>query len=433
MLSFDLNFPSFILLTTKMIAKISICLLALIAFAFTVEAHPTRLVNFEKRQNNNYPPAFAPADPKYLPQDWKDALAAAQAAGKIPNIPQSTVDANGLNVYPQGHSPQEICSWTTTKCYGPNDVKQAPDGSWIVGFDDGPTNVSPDLYNFLHSQNQSAVHFMIGSAIQQLPSAVKQAASNGQELAVHTWSHNLMTTLSNEVILGELGWTMQLIYDLTGLLPTSWRPPQGDNDARVRAIAENVFGLKAVMWDAECNDWCLNGHGGSACPNTVPGKDYASVVTAVQQAIQRPKSPGVILLEHELTTESVQIFKDAYPQIKAAGWKTQTLSEAIGKDWYANAKDGFTTPTPVKGMIVSENHPASSSSSSSTSTTPTSSTTSSSSTTTTSPTSSTTTNTTANPPKGNALHTSGTSSTFISPLISLAGSVTCAFAAMYLF
>lgn len=402
-----------------------VCLLALLSLA---NAQPTNTITFQKRQNHNYPPPYAIADPKYLPQDWKDALASAQAAGKIPNLPQSTVDGNGLNVYPSTASAQDICSWTTIKCYGPNDVKQAPDGTWIVGFDDGPTNVSPDLYNFLQAQNQTAVHFMIGSAIQSLPSAVKQAASNSQELAVHTWSHNLMTTLSNEVILGELGWTMQIIYDLTGYVPTSWRPPQGDIDNRVRAIAENVFGLKAVMWNAECNDWCLNGHGGSECPNTNPGKDYGSVVAAVQKAVQKPKSPGVILLEHELTTESVQIFKDAFPQIKAAGWNTQTLSEALDIDWYANAKDGSTQPVPVKGMTVDENHPASLPSSTSASSTSTSTTSTSSA--------ASTTNTTASGqnstavPKGNIFHASSASS--VVPLLSFVG-FSAIGASMYLF
>lgn len=419
------------------IKAFSACLLSILCFYTTsIQAYPNSIIRFEKRQaNNNYPPPFQPADPKFLPQEWKDALTALKAAGKIPNLPPSTVGANGLNVYPPGHSTEEICSWTVSKCFGANDVKQAPDGSWIVGFDDGPTNASPDLYNFLQSQNQSAVHFMIGSAIQQLPSAVKQAASNGQELAVHTWSHNLLTTLSDEVILGELGWTMQLIYDLTGVVPTSMRPPQGDNDARVRAIAENVFGLKSVMWDAECNDWCLNGHGGSACPNTNPGKDYASVQAAVQKAIQRPKSPGVILLEHELTTESVQIFKDAYSQIKAAGWKTQTLSDAINKDWYANAKDGRSTPTPVKGMTVNDTtHTTSTSSTSSTNTassTSSSTTSTSSSTSTTSPSSSVNGNTTTANVKGNAYHKNPASN--LAPLLSLVClTVTGALSSFYL-
>ena len=59
-----------------------------------------------------------------------------------------------------------------------------------------------------------------------------------------------MTTLTNEQVLGELGWTMQIISDLNGgRLPKFWRPPYGDVDNRVRAIAKGVFNLETVVWN----------------------------------------------------------------------------------------------------------------------------------------------------------------------------------------
>jgi chitin deacetylase len=76
----------------------------------------------------------------------------------------------------------------------------------------------------------------------------------GQQVAVHTWSHTLMSNKTNMELLGELGWNMQIIYDYSGRIPTLWRPPQGDIDNRVRAVAEHVFNLTTVMWSAECND-----------------------------------------------------------------------------------------------------------------------------------------------------------------------------------
>ena len=61
-----------------------------------------------------------------------------------------------------------------------------------------------------------------------------------------------MTTLSNEQVLGELGWTMELIHNSTGgRLPKYWRPPFGDSDERVRAIAKEIFGLTTVLWNQE--------------------------------------------------------------------------------------------------------------------------------------------------------------------------------------
>jgi chitin deacetylase len=59
-----------------------------------------------------------------------------------------------------------------------------------------------------------------------------------------------MTSMSNEDVLSELGWTMQLISDLNGgRIPRYWRPPFGDVDNRVRAIAKGVFGLETVVWN----------------------------------------------------------------------------------------------------------------------------------------------------------------------------------------
>jgi hypothetical protein len=59
-----------------------------------------------------------------------------------------------------------------------------------------------------------------------------------------------VTTLSNNDVVAELGWTMQIISDLTGgRLPLYWRPPFGDVDNRVRAIAKGVFGLETVPWN----------------------------------------------------------------------------------------------------------------------------------------------------------------------------------------
>ena len=61
-----------------------------------------------------------------------------------------------------------------------------------------------------------------------------------------------MTTLSNLEIVSELGWTIEIIHDLTGgRVPAYWRPPFGDADNRVIAIAKEVFGLTTVIWNRE--------------------------------------------------------------------------------------------------------------------------------------------------------------------------------------
>lgn len=74
----------------------------------------------------------------------------------------------------------------------------------------------------------------------------------GDDIAVHTWTHPYMTTLSNTQLIGEFGWSMEIIHNSTGgRLPKYWRPPYGDSDNRVSAIAKEVFGLQTIIWNQE--------------------------------------------------------------------------------------------------------------------------------------------------------------------------------------
>jgi peptidoglycan/xylan/chitin deacetylase (PgdA/CDA1 family) len=71
----------------------------------------------------------------------------------------------------------------------------------------------------------------------------------GHQLSVHTWSHPYLTKLTNEQIVAELGWTKKVIHDVTGVTPNTFRPPYGDIDDRVRAIAAQM-GLTPIIWSA---------------------------------------------------------------------------------------------------------------------------------------------------------------------------------------
>lgn len=78
----------------------------------------------------------------------------------------------------------------------------------------------------------------VGANVRDYPELALQAWKRGDHLAVHTWTHAHLTTLSDLEILGELGWTIQIIHDLTGVVPLYYRPPYGDVDNRVRALAK---------------------------------------------------------------------------------------------------------------------------------------------------------------------------------------------------
>ncbi|RDB22526.1 Chitin deacetylase [Hypsizygus marmoreus] len=316
-----------------------------------------------------YPPVGSPTwssafpksspDVSQLPQPWVDALNAAVSAGKIPNIPQST-NTPGVNpVYPNGLNPNspEICS-ATYKCRNTGDIWDAPDGYFGISFDDGPTFATPKLLQFLDANNETATHFMIGVNILQNPQLFLDTFNSDNDIAVHTWTHPYMTTLSNLEVVAQLGWTSEIIRNSTGgRVPRYWRPPFGDSDNRVRAIAKEVFGLETVIWNQDTEDWSLTTGG------TTPEKVQASLT----QWLTGPKVPGLVILEHEVSDQSVQAFIAGYPLIKPNGWKTDSLAQLVGDSVYQNSKDGA-SPVTFDGILASSvpsESPSSSSSSSS--------------------------------------------------------------------
>ncbi|KII95212.1 carbohydrate esterase family 4 protein [Plicaturopsis crispa FD-325 SS-3] len=302
-----------------------------------------------------YPQAL---DPSKYPQAWVDALNAAVASGKIPDIPVSSSTDGATPVYPNGldsTSPQ-ICS-SSAQCRNMTyDTWDAPDGKIGIGFDDGPLPPSKTLYDFLVANNQKATHFMIGSNILWNSDAFNQAFNQMQDdIAVHTWTHPLMTTLNNSMVLGELGWTMEIIHNSTGgRLPKYWRPPYGDADNRVRAIAKEVFGLDTIIWNQDTDDWSL----------TTGGQTMQAINSSMQGWLTGPKSPGLIILEHELSNQSVQAFIDAYPVMKQNGWQLESCASMLGKGTWLNAASNTGSVTPA-GVLDGNNVSSSASASSS--------------------------------------------------------------------
>lgn len=139
----------------------------------------------------------------------------------------------------------------------------------------------------------------------------------------------MTTTLSNEQVLAELGFTMRAIYDVTGRLPLFWRPPYGDTDNRVRVIAKEVFGMIPVLWNKDTNDWQIG---------EKPDHTVDSVANEMKGWFHEPKNPGIVALEHELNDDTVQVFMNVYPEASQTGWKFQSVADAFGFNWYQNSK-----------------------------------------------------------------------------------------------
>ncbi|KAJ1039175.1 hypothetical protein NDA11_001458 [Ustilago hordei] len=304
-----------------------------------------------------YPPAGADPPPaSSLPKAWVDRYNEKKAAGLVPNIPPSITDPNTrATVYPAGTDMTNVCSWTVQKC-DTGDIWLAPDNYVSITFDDGPTPQSSELISYLQAQRQSATHFLIGSAIVWNPTAMDEyvKADPPMHLGIHTWSHTLQTGKTDLEILGDLGWTMQIIYDLTGSVPMYWRPPEGDVDARVRAIATQVLGLQTVMWNKDADDWCLRQGNGTAqletCTTGV-GATKQGVIREMTSWATDSNRTGFISLEHETTDQAIDAFKSYHRALKANNWNVGAVPELQGLPYYQNQWNLTSKKEPVDSIL----------------------------------------------------------------------------------
>ncbi|KAJ7588000.1 carbohydrate esterase family 4 protein [Mycena floridula] len=146
------------------------------------------------------------------------------------------------------------------------DITVCPDPkTWGVSFDDGPSPYTPKLLKYLSEKDISATFFVVGSRVISYPQTLVAEYEAGHEIAVHTWSHTHLTTQSNAQIVAELGWTRKAIKAVIGVTPLAMRPPFGDADDRVRAIAL-AMGLVPIQWTRtpagvafDTNDWKVAG------------------------------------------------------------------------------------------------------------------------------------------------------------------------------
>ena len=111
----------------------------------------------------------------------------------------------------------------------PSDVTECPDRlTWGLTYDDGPGLHTSELLTYLDAKDLKATFFVVGSRCAEYPASLQVEYMSGHQIAVHTWSHPPLTTLTNEQIIAELGWSKKIIKDLLGVTPKFMRPPYGD-------------------------------------------------------------------------------------------------------------------------------------------------------------------------------------------------------------
>jgi peptidoglycan/xylan/chitin deacetylase (PgdA/CDA1 family) len=127
-------------------------------------------------------------------------------------------------------------------------------GVLALTFDDGPMPGTTDrLLNILGANGVRATFFVAGARVARYPDIVRRAFNEGHQIASHGMNHRNLTTLSYAEITQEVNDSFNMIWNVTGVPPTTIRPPYGVIDDRVRgAIGGSI---RIVMWSVDPRDW----------------------------------------------------------------------------------------------------------------------------------------------------------------------------------
>lgn len=239
-------------------------------------------------------------------------------------------------------------------------VDIADDADFCQTFDDGPTDATAMLLDYLDSVNQKTTFFELGSRVVDNYLVTQRGFASGHQIAGHTWSHPNLTSLTNEQIYAELQWTIYAIHAAIGQIPKYFRPPYGYINDNVRRVAAQLnltvipfipLLMQAIIWNRDSNDWQIGSN---------PKYTYQSVVNATSGLISLKE--GTILLEHDLRPVTVQVAQAVSQMILKAGDRINCPIAALFGDAHPYQGTKLTWPVvenntfdpsfnPVKGTV----------------------------------------------------------------------------------
>ncbi|HFH9838039.1 TPA: polysaccharide deacetylase family protein [Streptococcus suis] len=176
-------------------------------------------------------------------------------------------------------------------------------------FDDGPNRATtPHVLDILKKYGVKATFFVLGKNVAGNEDILKRMASEGHEVANHSWNHPSLVTLSSDQVRKEIEDTQVAIKEAIGVEPTLMRPPYG----AVNQSVMTVINMPIIYWSVDSNDWQSRNAG--AILSQVQGNTY----------------PGSIILLHDIHPTTVEALPSILDYLSKEEYTLVTTTELLG-------------------------------------------------------------------------------------------------------
>ncbi len=118
----------------------------------------------------------------------------------------------------------------------------------LLTFDDGPNPATTDkILRILDKAKIKAIFFAVGKNLQRNPQLAKTIIQEGHTLGNHTWSHNILTKISNAKQIEVIEKVQNYAYENFNYQIKYFRPPHGKFPLSLSKTLSRL-GLTNIMW-----------------------------------------------------------------------------------------------------------------------------------------------------------------------------------------
>lgn len=136
--------------------------------------------------------------------------------------------------------------------------REFPQGHWSLTFDDGPqSRGTTAIAQSLGQAGLAATFFWLSPAVQSLVALAGRALQSGNEVAVHTIRHPVLTRLNSARLRDEVLGAQASIESSLGFRPRLFRCPYGACGKAGGAVRQMIAsgGMVSILWNVDSLDW----------------------------------------------------------------------------------------------------------------------------------------------------------------------------------
>lgn len=200
-------------------------------------------------------------------------------------------------------------------------------------FDDGPSELTPDILDTLKKYDAKATFFLIGEEItKEREEIVKRELKEGHRVGIHTYCHKKEEMYCNKKYFwNDFEKCKTRIEEVTGKTVFLHRFPWGSNNGYVCPIVDDLL-EELQKQKIKSFDWNVSGEDSIAV-----GVPKASIYQNVKKNLEKYDKPIILLHDSNTMKNTAAVLPEIIEMIKEKGYRFETLDSHEGytfpKSW----------------------------------------------------------------------------------------------------